>query len=137
MAEQIHIEFENLPSHLLESILSYIPLTEIVKLCAVCQVLYTTGNTVIRKRFFELRSEIYKELKILEEELNVLPKIEVFYENRIVLLRCYYFLEMLLSELSLIRAVWRRVLYNKSSSVVAIGKLLHEFYSAFYTVSKF
>ncbi|CAH1405304.1 unnamed protein product [Nezara viridula] len=136
MAEQKQIEFENLPSHLLECILYYIPLIEIVKLCAICPILYTTGNFVIRKRFFELRSEIYKELKILEGEIDALPKSEEFFENRIVLLRCYYFLEMLLSELSLIRAVWRRVLYNKSLSVVAIGKLLHEFYSAFYVTKR-
>ncbi|XP_014275068.1 uncharacterized protein [Halyomorpha halys] len=136
MAQQKQIEFENLPSHLLEYIFYYIPLIEIVRLCAVSPIFHSTGNVVIRKRFFELRSDIYKELKALKEELDELPKSEMFFENRIVLLRCHYFLEMILSELSLIRAVWRKALYTKSSSVLSIGKLLHEFYSAFYITKR-
>ncbi|CAH1405305.1 unnamed protein product [Nezara viridula] len=128
---QDEFDFDKLPYHVKENIFKCLPFRDIAVICTVDLTWLSIGNKVIRNHFFDLCKLTNEELIRLKGELKLLPRTAVCLQRRLVILRSYYLLEMLLCELEIVKVIWKNILYNREGNTCSLGVLLDELYHTF------
>lgn len=134
---QYEFDFEKLPYHVKENIFKCLPFKDVAVISTVDLTWLSIGNKVIRSCFFDLCKLTNEELKKLKGELKLLPRNPVNLQRRLMILRSYYLLEMLLCELDIVKVIWKNILYNREGNTCSLGVLLDELYYTFKMVINF
>ncbi|XP_066903303.1 uncharacterized protein [Halyomorpha halys] len=128
---QDEFDFDKLPYHIKENIFKCLSFKDVADVCTVDLTWLSIANKVIRNCFFDLCKLTSEELGRLKGELKLLPRTALGLHSRLMILRSYYLLEMLLCELDLVKVVWKNILYNREGNTYSLGVLLDELYLTF------
>ncbi|XP_073982264.1 uncharacterized protein [Rhodnius prolixus] len=124
--EEMHFKLGELPLHILEHVLHFLPGNNLASLSSTNKTFFNLINKILRQKFFVLVRSIFISLQQLGQEISQLPE-ETDLLLRAKWLRSYFMLELLHNEISMIKPLCRDTLYgSQQHQMYTIGPLLNE-----------
>ena len=129
---EIYEHFDSLPDHIIEKIVENVPLRDVgLNVSCVNSFFLEVSNKVVRSKFFKLVKMLDETLKDLKTEIDLLPPAD---RGKIPPLRSYFVMEILRSDMHLLKSVCKTVLYY-GEKIYSIWELVDEYYTVYESVS--